>query len=85
MINTTLIKAKLVQVYAGLMAVMASTGVATAGTFDNVTTMLTDLVGIFTPILDIVVAVIPIMIALAIATFVIGLLSSILGKIRGKM
>ena len=85
MINTEMVKAKLVQGYAGVMAIMASTGVAAAGTFDNVTTMLTDLVGIFTPILDIVVAVIPIMIALGIATFVIGLLSSILGKIKGKM
>jgi len=85
MINTTVIKAKLVQGYAVMMGVFASTGMATAATFDNVTTMLTDLVGIFTPILDIVVAVIPIMIALAIATFVIGLLSGILGKIKGKM
>jgi len=85
MINTTLIKAKLVQGYAGVMAVMASTGVATAGSFDNITTMLTDLVGIFTPILDIVIAVIPIMIALAIAGFIVGLLTAILLKIRGKI
>jgi len=85
MINTTLIKAKLVQGYATVMAVMASTGVAAAGTFDNVTLMLTDLVGIFTPILDIIIAVIPIMIALAIAGFIMGLLAAILMKIRGKM
>ena len=85
MINIATVKAKLVQGYAGVMVLMGSTGMASAGTFDNVTTMLTDLVGIFTPILDIVVAVIPIMIALGIATFVIGLLSSILGKIKGKM
>jgi len=85
MINIATVKTNFVRAYVGVMGVMASTGCASAGTFDNVTTMLTDLTGIFTPILDIVVAVIPIMIALGIATFVIGLLSSILGKIKGKM
>ena len=83
--NIATIKASLAKVYGVTMVGLASTGGASASTFENVTAMLDDLVEIFTPILDIVVAVIPIMIALAIATFVIGLLSSILGKIKGKM
>lgn len=53
-------------------------------TFGSVVTMLTSLVGIFTPVLNIVVAIIPILVALAIATFVIGLMGSILGKIKGR-
>ena len=81
----TKIKAGLLKSYLAVSMFVASTGVASAGTFDNVTTMLTDLVGIFTPILDIVIAVIPIMIALAIATFVLGMFTAILGKIKGKM
>jgi len=54
-------------------------------TFSAVITMLADLVGIFTPVLNIVVAVIPIMVALGIAAFILGLLSSIYGKIKGKL
>lgn len=54
-------------------------------TFGSVITMLTNLVGIFLPVLNIVVAIIPIMVALGIAAFVLGLLGSILGKIKGRM
>lgn len=79
------VKVKLVQAYLGVMAVFTLFPTASAGTFDNVTVMLTDLVDIFTPILDIVIAVIPIMIALAIATFVIGMFAAILSRIKEKI
>jgi|LGVF01.2.fsa_nt_gb hypothetical protein len=54
-------------------------------TFASVISMLGNLVGIFTPIVNIVVAIIPILIALALAAFVIGLISALEQKCKGKM
>lgn len=54
-------------------------------TFGSVVEMLSSIVNIFTPILDIIIKIIPILVALAIATFVIGMMGSLLGKIKGKI
>jgi len=63
----------------------SSNAVLEITTFASVISMLGDLVGIFTPIVDIVVAIIPILIALSIAAFMIGLLAALSAKIKGKM
>lgn len=53
--------------------------------FGSVIEMLTGVVDVFTPIVTIVIKIIPILVALAIATFVIGLMTALLGKVKGKM
>ena len=63
----------------------SSDAVLKVTTFGSVIAMLTSLVGIFTPILNIVAAIIPIMVAIGITVFVLGLLTSILVRIKGKI
>lgn len=54
-------------------------------TFGVIVSMLTELTDIFTPVLTIVISVIPILIALGIAAFVIGMLTALLASIQRKL
>jgi hypothetical protein len=49
---------------------------------DSVSPILTDVANLMSPLLTLVLAALPIMIALAVIGFILGLLSSIIGKIR---
>jgi hypothetical protein len=55
------------------------------GTFDNVTTMITDVVAIFPSLLDLVIAVMPIMIAMALISFIIGIIAGVLKMMKGGL
>ena len=67
---------------AGTVMIM-TTGFASAGTLNtSVAPILDDVTLLFTPLLSMILGAIPLIIVLAVASFVIGLLSVILNKIR---
>ncbi len=80
-----LLRSKGVKIVATVGGAISGSGMASAGTFGNVTTILEDVVTIFPPIVSIVVAVVPILILVAVVGFIIGLFDGILGGIRGKL
>lgn len=63
---------------------LGTVGVAFAGTFSNVVTVLTDVVEIFPPLTDMIIAIVPMVVTLAILGFIIKLFSTILDMIRAK-
>ena len=64
--------------------VICNKDVIKMGTFDNVTTMITDVVDIFPSLLDLVIAVMPIMVAMALITFILGIIAGVLNMMKGR-
>jgi hypothetical protein len=60
-------------------------GFASAGTFDNVTTVMTDTIPLFGALVNIVIAVVPMLIVVSLIGFITGLFDTVLGAVSGRM
>jgi len=67
------------------LSVLGITGVASASSFANITTVIRDTIPIFGSLVDLVIAIAPVMIAFALIGFVIGMFSTMLDTISGRM
>jgi hypothetical protein len=77
-----MVRAKLA-VSSGAVALMGMVGMVSAGELnDSVSPILADVASLFTPLLTLILAVIPLVIATAVIGFVLGIFESIIHKIK---
>lgn len=73
------------KIFAVLSALMVTTGMVSAGSFNNVTTVITDTVPIFTAIGELIIGIFPILIIVALIGFILGIFDSILSAVSSKL
>lgn len=64
---------------------IAGSGIASAGTFDNVTQVINDVVPVFSALLNLIIAAVPILITLGLVGFLLGFFDGILEGVSGKI
>lgn len=73
------------KIFVILSALMVFTGLVSASTFENVTTVITDTIPIFSAIGELIIGIFPILIIVALIGFILGIFDSILSAVSSKL